>query len=258
MIIPNEILFQEVEDRLSRGESTTILLVGSSMHPALINRRHWVTLSPLTSPLKPGEVYLFCLQDRHILHRLISIKNGICRFRGDNCLTSEYVPVSQVSAHLTAVKLRTHTLSTTSRTWKIRSCFSRLRGTFKRLLLCPFTAPHRRILRPWYFLFLLLLMWLPLNGLASVLPNYILGLRPDHFVHASVFVPCTWFLIDFFRKRNFPAFLLLLFSALPVALLTEGVQYLLPYRGFDINDLLANLIGIFLGWLLLLLRKLRR
>ncbi|MBN1227066.1 MAG: hypothetical protein JXA79_08735 [Deltaproteobacteria bacterium] len=28
---------------------------------------------------------------------------------------------------------------------------------------------------------------------------------------------------------------------------TEGIQYLLPYRAYNVNDLLANSIGITLG-----------
>ena len=36
-----------------------------------------------------------------------------------------------------------------------------------------------------------------------------------------------------------------------VGLVTEGGQWILPYRGFDINDMVANFIGVSLGWLAL-------
>ncbi len=102
-----------------------------------------------------------------------------------------------------------------------------------------------------YFVALLLLMWLPLNGVA--LDNYVFGLRADHLLHASVYLPCIFFLG---QLAPLPVWALWLLS-LCIGLLTEGVQYLLPYRGFDVNDLLANAIGVSLGLFLLLffLRK---
>ena len=103
-----------------------------------------------------------------------------------------------------------------------------------------------------YFVALLLLMWLPLNGVA-VLNNYVFGLRADHLLHASVYLPCICFLG---RLLPLPAWALWLLS-LCIGGVTEVVQYLLPYRGFDVNDLFANAIGVSLGLLpfLLFLRK---
>ncbi|MBO4773713.1 MAG: VanZ family protein [Bacteroidales bacterium] len=103
-----------------------------------------------------------------------------------------------------------------------------------------------------YFVALLLLMWLPLNGVVA-LDNYVFGLRADHLLHASVYLPCIYFLGKLVRKPVMALWLL----SVGIGLLTEGVQYLLPYRGFDVNDLLANAIGVSLGLFLLLyfLRK---
>lgn len=102
-----------------------------------------------------------------------------------------------------------------------------------------------------YFVALLLLMWLPLNGVA--LDNYVFGLRADHLLHASVYLPCIYFLGKLVMKPLMVQWIL----SVGIGLLTEGVQYLLPYRGFDVNDLLANAIGVSLGLFLLLyfLRK---
>jgi VanZ family protein len=44
-------------------------------------------------------------------------------------------------------------------------------------------------------------------------------------------------------------------AAMGVAVMTESVQYLLPYRGFDINDLVANFLGVTVGWVALLIVK---
>jgi VanZ family protein len=98
-----------------------------------------------------------------------------------------------------------------------------------------------------YFVALALLMWLPLNGVVP-LDNYVFGLRADHLLHASVYLPCVFFLGRLFRK---PVVTLWFFSV-GIGMLTEGVQFLLPYRGFDVNDLLANAIGVSLGLFLFL------
>ncbi len=92
---------------------------------------------------------------------------------------------------------------------------------------------------------LLLLMWMPVKS-GLPLANFVFGLRLDHWLHASVYLPCaccTRVLLDVPRTRAW------LYSLL-LGLLTESVQYLLPYRGFDINDMLANVIGISVGALL--------
>ena len=78
------------------------------------------------------------------------------------------------------------------------------------------------------------------------LNNYILGLRADHLLHASVFLPMALFFIDLAPRRRW--WLLWLLSCL-IGIVTESVQWLLPYRGFDINDMVANFIGVSLGWL---------
>lgn len=118
-------------------------------------------------------------------------------------------------------------------------------------MMKPTTGTMRKV-AVLYFVALLLLMWLPLNGVAA-LNNYVFGLRADHLLHASVYLPCIYFLGKLVMK---PLMVLWILSV-GIGLLTEGVQYLLPYRGFDVNDLLANAIGVSLGLFLLLffLRK---
>jgi glycopeptide antibiotics resistance protein len=89
-------------------------------------------------------------------------------------------------------------------------------------------------------------MWAPLNGVGIPLDNYILGLRADHLLHASVYIPCTLFLVDLFPQRRWLAWLL----GCCIGLTTEFGQYLLPFRSFDINDLVSNFLGVSLGWLI--------
>jgi glycopeptide antibiotics resistance protein len=34
---------------------------------------------------------------------------------------------------------------------------------------------------------------------------------------------------------------------------TEGLQYLLPYRAFNINDMIANALGVIMGFVLMII-----
>ena len=49
-----------------------------------------------------------------------------------------------------------------------------------------------------------------------------------------------------------------LLTGLLFASTTEGLQYFLPYRAFNINDLLANLLGVMVGFALVLLISIRK
>lgn len=104
-----------------------------------------------------------------------------------------------------------------------------------------------------YLVMLAALMWLPLQGLKIPMDNFVLGIRIDHLYHATVYVPCVLMLMPLCRYRWRRAWLV----ALLVALTTETVQWLLPYRGFDINDLIANLLGVTVGVLLVRMARYR-
>ena len=96
-----------------------------------------------------------------------------------------------------------------------------------------------------YFVALALLMWLPLGGVS--LNNYVFGLRADHLLHASVYLPCALAWSWLFPSRRWLWWLLSVLTGI----VFELVQYWLPYRGFDVSDLAANFIGVTFGWLLL-------
>lgn len=249
--LPNHIVFAELKDRIGRGESVILPLVGHSMEVALQQNRDKVKLAPIQEPLQLHGVYLFEFHGHFIMHRLVKIEGDTLTFRGDNCISSEVVSTKDVIAQLESIKRGNKEISVASKEWQRLSNVSILRGHLKRLATNLMCRKRRKQYRPWYFLALALLMWLPLNGLAEVFPNYILGLRIDHFIHASVFIPCTWMLMDLLGKRWYQLLLLLLLGS-SVGMVTEGVQYLLPYRGYDVNDLVANFCGVALGWLIYL------
>lgn len=105
-----------------------------------------------------------------------------------------------------------------------------------------------------YLVMLAALMWLPLQGLKIPMDNFVLGIRIDHLYHATVYIPCVVMLMPLCHyrwRRTWPTGLL-------IAMTTELVQWLLPYRGFDINDLIANLLGVTVGLLLLRIPSYRK
>lgn len=234
MTISNELYFSLVEESLSQGKTVRLELKGTSMQPTLVSG-DVLTLAPPKSDPVVGDVVLFHCQGRTLLHRVVAVADGRYTMRGDNCATCEQASRQDIVGLLVKVEKK-HVLKHLAVRW--------------------IGVKGRRQLRPWYFGCLAILMWAPLNGVDIPLDNYLLGLRMDHLLHASVFIPCTLFWMDLFRGRHRGWWTWL--AAVGTGLFTEGVQYLLPYRGYDVNDLVANFLGVTLGWLAILLaRRLR-
>lgn len=120
---------------------------------------------------------------------------------------------------------------------------------------------HNRFVR-WnlfylYQIFLVLLAVLPINGSANSTLNhvFVVTIRLDYFLHCLVYIPLVTFAwID--KKMSLSRFsieiILWIFGLLLFAFATEGIQYLLPYRAFNINDLLANGLGIIIGFVIIM------
>jgi glycopeptide antibiotics resistance protein len=106
--------------------------------------------------------------------------------------------------------------------------------------------------KPFFYLYLttiILLVVLPLNSAAELNTITVLELRADYLAHVLLFAP--WAL---FRHVHNPSRWLWFALGIAAAAGTEGLQYILPYRTFNINDLLANSIGVFVGYLVTWLR----
>ncbi|MBN1337748.1 MAG: VanZ family protein [Bacteroidales bacterium] len=103
---------------------------------------------------------------------------------------------------------------------------------------------------------LILLAVLPVNGLTPETPLndvYIVSIRLDYLLHCIVFIPWVFFLerITGLSYSSKPLeTLVMTLGGMVFAAGMEAVQYLLPYRGYNINDLLANALGVFIGVLL--------
>lgn len=252
--LPNSLdnfILVEMCERLKEGQTVTMLFGGRSMLPLINGEGDKIQLRPLAEGEKcvPSEVYLFRHQGHYIIHRLMWIKGDDYVFRGDNCYAYEHEGRENVLAKLIVIEKPDGTqVNCETEEWRSLSRKVLRRRKIKNTVI-RFTNQGAR--KKWsilYFVLLAILMWAPLNGLAPVLNNYIFGLRADHFLHATVFLFCPLFWADWLNKRW--GYVLLV--AVLTGLFTELVQALLPYRGYDVNDLIANCVGIFLGWLAIL------
>lgn len=108
-----------------------------------------------------------------------------------------------------------------------------------------------------YIVSIFLLAILPINGTNSFLShNYILEIRLDYVTHFVVFILLMWLVWNAYEvqyRKNLIEALLWMFFGLIVAFLSEGLQYFVPYRAYNINDLVANGIGVVLGGMLFFL-----
>lgn len=75
----------------------TICLEGDSMRPLIRRGRDPVTIVPLQRALKKGDVVLFKLGERYIVHRVWRMKEHLVQTFGDNCWNPEpWFPQGQV------------------------------------------------------------------------------------------------------------------------------------------------------------------
>ncbi len=98
-----------------------------------------------------------------------------------------------------------------------------------------------------YLLLLLAGALIPLgNGLATLSNNYTLNVRADYLLHALFYIPLPVVLLlsKWGRKGGWVPVILI---SLLVIILFESVQLLVPYRAFNINDLIANGVGVLIG-----------
>ena len=245
MQVANDIYFALAEEQFAAGQRVRLTLVGISMVPTL-RPGDTITLAPVEGDPAVGDVVLFRHAGGHLLHRVVAVDGDIYTMQGDNCYGTE----SCRRGDIVGLLVEGAGLPTDGEWWRRRSRRALARKRLKNIAIRWFGRQGRRQLRPWYFAALAFLMWAPLNGLGLPLDNYVFGLRADHLIHASIYLPCALLLVDLFRGHRslWRACLAALPAAIAVGLLTEGVQWLLPWRGFDINDLVANAMGTTLGW----------
>lgn len=109
----------------------------------------------------------------------------------------------------------------------------------------------QRIAAALYFIGLAVAMWMPLGGIH--LNKMVFGFRLDHLLHLAIYVPCAlaWSVLLPGRRWLWLVLTLLVGAGL------EATQYVLPYRGFDLTDMVANATGALLGWIALIAYAIR-
>ncbi|MDO9256314.1 MAG: VanZ family protein [Bacteroidales bacterium] len=112
-----------------------------------------------------------------------------------------------------------------------------------------FTAKRLRLLFGGYLFFLILMALLPINSTTNTTLTdvFVINIRLDHLLHATLFIPWAFLYIVTFRPVKWDEKLLLVIYGLLMASATEGVQYFLTYRSYNINDMIANWTGVVVG-----------
>ena len=137
--IANDLFFASVEEFLKEGRSVDMTVKGFSMRPFLRNERDVVTLAPLpeNEPLRRGMVVLFRHRGKHVLHRYVGDREGLCVMQGDgNYRTEELVPREEVVAYVASVRLADGPkISYDSVGWRRRTALSLARKRMRTLAL---------------------------------------------------------------------------------------------------------------------------
>ncbi len=99
-----------------------------------------------------------------------------------------------------------------------------------------------------YLVALVVISVIPLKTAQALNNMDVISIRGDYLVHALIFLP--WTIVGLAAYRISFLWIVALFL---MAAATEMIQYFIHYRAFNINDLTANVIGVFLGLLLFLI-----
>ena len=116
---------------------------------------------------------------------------------------------------------------------------------------------YYRLFFSGYLLFLFLIAVLPINNSSSGTLNsiFVVRIRLDYLLHSILFIPWIFLYSVTFRPEKISDKLIMVIAGLLMAFATEGIQYFLTYRAYNINDLLANFLGVLLGSFALLINR---
>ncbi|WP_394993047.1 VanZ family protein [Emticicia sp.] len=121
-----------------------------------------------------------------------------------------------------------------------------------------FLKRNAQLLVSIYLIILILLATLPINGSESTAnKTFVAEIRLDYIIHATFLIPWMSFLLLFDWKTKKVYVIWFLVGSL-IAFFIEYIQYFLPYRTYNILDLLNNFLGLFLGiliWIIILISK---
>lgn len=228
---------------------------GTGMEPLLRKGRDMVNVKPVTAQYKPQpyDVLAIEMNDRCVFRRFIRCDGDGYIVCSDVSRQEERVTAASLVGVLDVIKhCDGSTLMCSGSDWIKQS----KRSVRNHKVKCLFDRERMRYWAIAYFVVLFMSMWLPVDNL-PIPDNMILGLRPDHVFHGSIFLLCPYFMQALFVRRSRTSRRVsicacgVLIGSVAVAMLTEFGQKALPYRSFDINDLIANLLGVTIGWVIL-------
>lgn len=116
----------------------------------------------------------------------------------------------------------------------------------------------RRYFVPGFYIVMVFAMAVfPLSsvGVSGMDEIYMVSFRLDHLLHLIVFIPVYPLARWAIYAPSFTKSLLLLSSCLIIGFVAEFIQYFIPYRSFNLADIIANLGGVISGFLLFYLFK---
>lgn len=106
-----------------------------------------------------------------------------------------------------------------------------------------------------YILTIITLLVIPTNG-AIKLDKYFFGIRTDHFIHASLFLPFMGYIwIRNLHSNKLKGFFKYYLIGILFAAFCESLHYFIKYRSFDVHDFYANFTGLTLGNLIFLFKS---
>ena len=106
-----------------------------------------------------------------------------------------------------------------------------------------------------YIITLITLLVIPTSGTIK-LDKTFLGIRTDHFIHATLFLPFMGYIwIKNLHKKSVTGFLTFYVAGMLFAAFCESLHYFIPYRSFDIQDFYANVTGLSIGCMVFLFRS---
>ncbi|MBR1871800.1 MAG: S24/S26 family peptidase [Bacteroidales bacterium] len=96
LVLHNEDFFARVVPLLRSGQKVTIPVKGYSMLPFIRGERDLVELQAATEYV-PGDIVLFSVGGRYVMHRLQSVSGGVAEIMGDGVYRGrEHCPVEDI------------------------------------------------------------------------------------------------------------------------------------------------------------------
>ena len=246
-VVPNAVVFQEALAQMAEGRQVTLPFEGRSMETMLKGGKDEVVLAPVSQPLKRYDVVLYRRGEQYVLHRIVAVKGDRLLLRGDACVDKEEIAAADAVALMKQIRHADGSVQPCEGArWRSLSRRAVGKNAFHRCAHNLFNQRIRRRLSRCHFILLAVLMWATLGALGVTLKNLGHGIRMDHCA-----MPPLSFCTGSHDIRGIKGWQVWLLGC-AVGIVTESVQYLIPYRGFDINDLIANFFGVSVGWCLML------